>query len=41
VNGRFIVQNKQCVTVDERAVAEKAAIQARSLWRRFEDSCKR
>jgi putative selenium metabolism protein SsnA len=39
VNGRYIVQNKQCITVDERAVAEKAAVQARSLWRRFEDSC--
>jgi putative selenium metabolism protein SsnA len=39
VNGRSIVQNKQCVTVDERALAEKAARRARSLWRRFEDSC--
>lgn len=38
VNGRIIVQNKQCVTVDERAIAEKAAAQARSLWRRFENS---
>lgn len=38
VNGRAIVQNRQCVTVDERAVAEKAARQAQSLWRRFE-SC--
>ena len=33
------MRNKQCVTVDERAVAEKAAAQARSLWRRFENSC--
>ncbi|HEV2445453.1 MAG TPA: putative aminohydrolase SsnA, partial [Candidatus Sulfopaludibacter sp.] len=40
VNGRFIVRDKRCVTVDERAVAEKAARQARSLWRRFEASCK-
>ena len=41
VNGRYIVRNRQCVTVDERAIAEKAAAQARSLWRRFENSCKR
>jgi putative selenium metabolism protein SsnA len=41
VNGRAIVRDRRCVTLDERAVAEKAAIQARSLWRRFEDSCKR
>ncbi len=41
VNGRYIVRGGRCVTVDERAVAEKAAIQAKSLWRRFEDSCKR
>ena len=39
VNGRYVVRDGQCVTVDERAVAEKAAIQARSLWRRFEDLC--
>jgi cytosine/adenosine deaminase-related metal-dependent hydrolase len=38
VNGRQIVQNGHCVTVDERAIAEKASIQARSLWRRFENS---
>ena len=41
VNGRFIVRNRQCLTVDERAVAEKASAQAQSLWRRFETSCKR
>jgi putative selenium metabolism protein SsnA len=35
VNGRFVLRNKECVTVDERAVAEKAAAQARALWRRF------
>ena len=40
VNGHFVVQNMQCVTVDERAVAEKASRQAQSLWRRFENSCK-
>jgi cytosine/adenosine deaminase-related metal-dependent hydrolase len=39
VNGRFVVQNKQCVTVDECAIAEKAARQARSRWRRFENLC--
>jgi putative selenium metabolism protein SsnA len=39
VNGRYIIRNKQCVTVDERAAAEKAAKQARSLWRRFENLC--
>ena len=41
VNGRYIVQNRGCIAVDERAVADKATHQARSLWRRFEDSCKR
>jgi putative selenium metabolism protein SsnA len=35
VNGRFVLRNKKCVTVDERAVAEKAAAQARALWKRF------
>jgi cytosine/adenosine deaminase-related metal-dependent hydrolase len=40
VNGRFIVRQGNCVTLDERALAEKAAAQARSLWRRFESSCK-
>ena len=39
VNGRAVVRNRQCVTIDERAVAEKAAARARSLWRRFESSC--
>ena len=39
VNGRFVVRNGQCVTVDERAVAEKAAAQTKSLWRRFENLC--
>jgi putative selenium metabolism protein SsnA len=40
VNGRYIVRDKRCITVDEPAIAEKAARQAQSLWRRFEDSCK-
>jgi hypothetical protein len=35
VNGRFVLKNKECVTVDERAVADKAAAQARALWARF------
>jgi cytosine/adenosine deaminase-related metal-dependent hydrolase len=35
VNGRWVVRDKQCVNVDERSVAEKAAVQARSLWERF------
>jgi putative selenium metabolism protein SsnA len=40
VNGRYIVRDKRCITVDEPAIAEKASRQAQSLWRRFEDSCK-
>jgi putative selenium metabolism protein SsnA len=35
VNGRFVLKNKECVTVDERAIADKAATQARGLWARF------
>jgi hypothetical protein len=35
VNGRVVMRNKQLVTVDERAIAEKAAACARALWRRF------
>ena len=35
VNGRFILRQKECVTVNERQVAAKAAIQARALWNRF------
>jgi putative selenium metabolism protein SsnA len=35
VNGRFVLRNKECVTVDEREVAEKASMRARALWRRF------
>lgn len=35
VRGRYVIRGKECVTVDERAVAEKAAWQARALWERF------
>lgn len=35
VNGRFVLRNKECVTVDEREVAAKAAAQTRLLWKRF------
>jgi len=35
VNGRTVLKDKRCVTVDERAVAERAAKQAKALWERF------
>ena len=35
VNGRHVLRNKECVIVNERAVAEKAAARARALWKRF------
>ena len=35
VNGRYVLHNKECVTVNEREVAEKASIRARALWERF------
>jgi putative selenium metabolism protein SsnA len=35
VNGHYVLRDRKCVTVDEREVAEKAAVQARALWRRF------
>jgi cytosine/adenosine deaminase-related metal-dependent hydrolase len=35
VAGRWVVQQHQCVTVDERAVAEKARARAKKLWERF------
>ena len=35
VNGRYVLRDGQCVTVDERRIAEKAAARARSLWERF------
>jgi len=38
VNGRYIVRDRKCVTADEHAIAEMAAIQARALWKRFEEN---
>jgi putative selenium metabolism protein SsnA len=35
VNGRFVLRHGECVTVDEREVAEKASLRARALWKRF------
>ncbi|MGD0992286.1 MAG: putative aminohydrolase SsnA [Gemmatimonadales bacterium] len=35
VNGRTVLKEKRCVTVDERAVAERAVKQAKALWERF------
>jgi hypothetical protein len=35
VNGRTVLKDKRCVTVDERAVAERAAKHATALWERF------
>jgi len=35
VDGRFVLRHKECVTVDEREVATKAAVRARALWNRF------
>ncbi len=35
VNGRFVLRHKECVTVNEREVAEKASARARALWERF------
>jgi putative selenium metabolism protein SsnA len=35
VNGRWVVRDKACVTVDEGEIAEKAAARARALWVRF------
>jgi putative selenium metabolism protein SsnA len=35
VDGRPIVRNKICVTVDERKVAARASSRARALWSRF------
>jgi len=29
------LRDKQCVTVDERRIAEQAALRARALWERF------
>jgi putative selenium metabolism protein SsnA len=35
VDGRWVLREKQCVEVNERRVAEKAALRARALWERF------
>ena len=35
VDGRPVIQDKRCVTVDEAAVAERATRQAKALWQRF------
>ncbi len=35
VNGKFIVRNGQCVTMDEHAIAEKARARAQKLWQRL------
>jgi len=35
VNGRTVVKDGRCVTVDERAVAERARAHAKALWERF------
>ncbi len=35
VNGRFVVRDGHCVTVDENAIAEKARARARELWNRL------
>ena len=35
VNGRTVVRDKRCITVDERAVAERARRQAKALWQRM------
>ena len=35
VNGRFVVRAKQCVSIDERRLAEKAARMAKALWARI------
>ncbi len=35
VDGRVVLQDKRCVTVDEPAVAERATRQAKALWERF------
>jgi putative selenium metabolism protein SsnA len=35
VNGRFVVREKRCVTIDERRLAQRAAVQAKALWTRI------
>jgi putative selenium metabolism protein SsnA len=36
VNGRHVLRHGRIVTVDERAIREKASVLARKLWQRFE-----
>ena len=35
VNGRYVVRDGRCVTLDERAIAAKAAARAQLLWERI------
>jgi len=35
VNGQFVVRDRQCVNVDERRIAAKAAARAKALWERL------
>ena len=35
VDGRVVLEDKRCVTVDEAAVAERATRHAKALWQRF------
>jgi putative selenium metabolism protein SsnA len=35
VNGRFVVRDHRCVSVDEHAISERARAQARRLWERL------
>jgi cytosine/adenosine deaminase-related metal-dependent hydrolase len=36
VNGRYVLRHGRIINVDERAICEKASVQARELWQRFE-----
>jgi len=38
VDGRYVVRQGKCVTVDEGRIAEKAAAQASALWQRFQET---
>jgi putative selenium metabolism protein SsnA len=35
VEGRWVLRGGRCVNLDERAIAEKAAVRAKALWERF------
>ena len=35
VNGRWVLRDGHCVNLDEREIAEKAAVCAKALWERF------